>query len=276
MEVKVGLFVMAGIAVLAFLTMTIGDFHIGKKAGYHVFVNLDTAAGLDKNSPVRIAGVRIGKIEEIMLKEGMAKVKLFIPSTTRLPDDSKVFIKSEGLLGEKYIEIKPGSPGNPTIDPEGVIGQGESPVDIDQILSQVNYIARDIKAVSHSLSKVFGGEEGGEPIKAMADNLSELSSNLNRTVKTNSAKFTRIIDNLDKFSRDLPKLTKKSNDTLSNLNRIVAKIEKGEGTLGKLVNDDTLYAELKSTLKSVKKGADGVREQTPITTGAMILGTVLR
>ncbi|MFA4910908.1 MAG: mammalian cell entry protein, partial [Desulfobacteria bacterium] len=67
-----------------------------------------------------------------------------------------------------------------------------------------------------------------------------------------------------------------SKDAMTSLNNIAKKIEKGEGTLGKLVTDETLYTETKKAIKKVNKAAEGLQEQTPVTVLGTVLGTVLR
>jgi phospholipid/cholesterol/gamma-HCH transport system substrate-binding protein len=64
--------------------------------------------------------------------------------------------------------------------------------------------------------------------------------------------------------------------TLANLNKVSQQIEKGEGTIGKLVKDETLYDDTKKAIKSVQKAADGIGEATPVTVLGIILGTVIK
>jgi len=115
-EVWVGVFVVVGIFLLILMTLKIGEFQVGEKIGYPLHIYFDTAAGLEPNSQVRIAGVRLGEVEKVMLESGKAKVKFRIPSDVVLYKDAKAYLKSEGFLGEKYIEITPGTPANPKVE----------------------------------------------------------------------------------------------------------------------------------------------------------------
>ena len=63
---------------------------------------------------------------------------------------------------------------------------------------------------------------------------------------------------------------------VESLNKVAQKIEKGEGTIGKLVNDETLYAETKKALKGITKATEGIQEQIPISTLGVVIGTVVR
>ena len=106
-ETKVGIFVVLGILVLTYFTVRVGQITV-REVGYRIHTHVESAAGLDKNSPVRIAGVEVGKVEEVSLEGLKAKVTIHLPFKVKLPKGSKVFVKSAGLLGEKYIEIIPG------------------------------------------------------------------------------------------------------------------------------------------------------------------------
>ncbi len=104
METWVGIFVVIGILLLIFLTLKIEKFHIGKKAGYPLHIYFDSAAGLDQNSPVRIAGVRVGDVEKVALEKGKAKITFRLPPHITLYKDSKAYLKSAGFLGLFQLE----------------------------------------------------------------------------------------------------------------------------------------------------------------------------
>ena len=80
-EMKVGIFVVLGLLVLAYMTVNIEKIRVGRAAGYKIHTMLNSAAGLVKNSPVRIAGVQVGRVEDIALEAGKAKVTLRLPCT---------------------------------------------------------------------------------------------------------------------------------------------------------------------------------------------------
>ena len=139
-ETKVGIFVTLGFIVLAVMTVTVGKFHLGKEAGYRVYVLFESAAGVVQNSPVRIAGVHVGKVERISLEQGRAKVALRIPPDVQIYEDAKAYLRSEGLLGERYVEIFPGSEEKPRLREEGLIQQGAPPASIEMVLSRLSGI----------------------------------------------------------------------------------------------------------------------------------------
>ena len=257
-EIKVGVFVVLGVLVLAYMTVNIEKMGIGRAVGYRIYTKLDSASGLVKNSPVRIAGVEVGRVENIVLETGKAKVALRLPFQITLPIDSMAFVKSEGLLGEKYIEIKPGSSKDVFVRQNTEIRQGASPADIDQIFTQIGSVATDIKGVTASLNRVLGGQEGEQSLRKTFENIKEITSDLNITVKQNREKFSTTMSNFENLSRDLAGVSAKAGDTFNTINRVAKKIDDGEGTLGKLVADKTLYDQSKDAMTSLNNIAQKI------------------
>ena len=239
-EIWVGVFVVIGVLLLALMTLKIEKFRWGKEAGYLLSIFFDAAPGLDRKSPVRVAGVHVGDVEKVSLEKGKAKVIFHLPTDIILYKDAKAYIKSEGFLGEKYIEISPGTPGNPKMEPNGVIEQGAPPADVEQFLSNMSGIQKDIKEVVRPL---------GEVLKAM-----------------DSKKVESVINNVEKFSSQLTGIAKNSNETIQKAKDVFSRIEdigdkvnKGEGTLGKLITDETIYQEAKKTVETAREAVDTVK-----------------
>jgi phospholipid/cholesterol/gamma-HCH transport system substrate-binding protein len=239
-EVWVGIFVVIGILILAGMTLKIEKFRIGKEKGYLVYVNFDSAGGLDKNAPVRVAGVHVGNVERVALEQGKAKVALRLPKNLILYKDAKGYLKTEGFLGERYVEVTPGTAGAPRVEPNGEIEQGAAPADIETFIAKMSDIGEDIKAVTKPL---------GQMVKSV-----------------DPKKMGEMIDNLNKFSGDLTTIAKDSEETIqkakgafASLEDIGEKVKKGEGTLGKLITDDSVYQEAKKTVEAAKEAAESLK-----------------
>ena len=110
-EAKVGLFVLVGLIILGYMSFQVGKQPFGLKRGYTLDVAFDSAAGLDQDASVQIAGVEIGRVESIVLKDGKAVVRLRIGAKVKLEKDTIAAIKTHGILGEKYVELYPGTQG---------------------------------------------------------------------------------------------------------------------------------------------------------------------
>jgi phospholipid/cholesterol/gamma-HCH transport system substrate-binding protein len=105
--------------------------------GTTVLAEFDSVAGLKNGSVVEIAGVEVGRVREIGLKNYRAVVAMSIDPGVKLQDDAIVSIRTKGLIGEKYIRITPGA-SDKLVQPGGRLRDTEDPVDMEQLIS--NYI----------------------------------------------------------------------------------------------------------------------------------------
>ncbi|HLF86909.1 MAG TPA: MlaD family protein [Nitrospiria bacterium] len=246
-EAKVGLVVIIAVLLLTFLTFRVGEFTFIKEKGYRIYALFDSAAGLDTKSQVSLAGVGVGKVEGIDLVDNRAKITMLIRPDVKLRKGAKASIRATGLLGEKYLEIITGKETGILNDGDTIEASGEA-ADVDRLVNQLSSVAEDIKAVTSALKGSFGTEEGAESVKEIMSNFRDLSKNLNLLIGSNRDSLGKSISNFEEFSRllkeDGPKLIKA-------LNNITGKIERGEGTLGKLVSDEGLYKRLDSSLENI-------------------------
>ena len=117
-EIKVGLFIMIGVAILFVIVFSLGGLNLSK-TGYRIKVLFNFANGIGGTAPVRLAGVGIGQVQGIRIvrdeKTNITKAELmvWVNDKTKIENDAVVTINTLGLLGEKYLEIYPGTPGAP-------------------------------------------------------------------------------------------------------------------------------------------------------------------
>jgi len=105
--------------------------------GNTILAEFDSVAGLKNGSVVEIAGVEVGRVREITLKNYRAVVAMSINPGIELQDDAIASIRTKGLIGEKYIRITPGG-SDKAVPPGGKLRDTEDPVDMEQLIS--NYI----------------------------------------------------------------------------------------------------------------------------------------
>ncbi|MBI2160776.1 MAG: outer membrane lipid asymmetry maintenance protein MlaD [Candidatus Rokubacteria bacterium] len=134
-NIAVGLFVLIGIAGLAYLSIQLGRVSLLGATGYVVTADFPSVGGLKAGSTVEIAGVEIGRVEAIGLADYQARVTLRIHAGVKLQEDSIASIKTKGLIGEKYLRISPGG-SDRIIPPRGKIREVEAPVDFEELLSK--------------------------------------------------------------------------------------------------------------------------------------------
>ena len=304
-EAKVGIFVLIGIILLVYMSLRVGGIQFGRAEGYEVYIRFESAAGLDNDASVRVAGVEIGRVKGIVLQNNKAKVVLRINPDVKIGKDFTAVLKTKGLLGERYVELIPGSPNAPSLEAGGEITRVTTYTDLDKLISILSDAATDIKKVSESLSNALGGREGQATLKNIVTNIEEITERLNNVVKRNDEKFARIVNNFELFSKilkeqgpeitgglkavadnlnqliaenkeplrdgidNLRTATAKLGETMETINRlaknvepkiddsvetiksIVNKVDRGEGTLGKLVNDTTIHDSFNKTLTGI-------------------------
>src|SRR2546430_6467974 len=159
---KVGAFMLAILGILAFFVLKIEDINVKRHGTRKVAAIFNDVAGLDDKSTVRIAGVRKGKVTKIkVLPNGRAQVDMEVDDDVPLHTNASARVASLGLLGEKHVDIEPGSPTLPELsDQQRVVLPGQQPASMDEITNQLSAIATDVKAITESLRGPIGGPHG--------------------------------------------------------------------------------------------------------------------
>lgn len=134
LELAVGLFMIAGIICLGYLSIKLGRMELFGGKGYEVQAVFSNSGGLKTGSTVVIAGVEVGRVKQVVLDDYAARVVITLPLDVKLQDDAIASIKTKGLIGEKYIEITPGG-SEELIKPGGLIRETEPAVDLEKLIS---------------------------------------------------------------------------------------------------------------------------------------------
>jgi len=293
---KIGLLMLVALIILGVFIIKIEDIPVGERGErFVVTARFSSAAGIDRKAAVRIAGVRVGKVEEVRLDGSEAVLVLSLDPLVRLHEGASAQVTAMGMLGDKYVEIFPGDPSTRSL-PSGVELAGATPPSFDDVLRAANEIGADVKEVTAALRTSVGGEQGGEKIGEIVENISELTASLRELIEQNQINVNETTANFRDFSAtlrdELPVIAEKMNrladqlsgvvdenednvqvslenirdlssklqDTADNLNTITGKIASGEGSIGKLVNDDTTVDNLNTTLDSIQGGIDTLNE----------------
>ena len=135
LELSVGVFVILGLLAMAYISIRLGQLPWGGGASYNVTATFSTTGGLQRGAEVEIAGVRVGRVENIALEDYEAVVTLSIDSSIELQEDTIASIKTRGLIGEKYIRITPGG-SDRLIAAGGRIREVETPLDFEDAIGQ--------------------------------------------------------------------------------------------------------------------------------------------
>lgn len=287
--VKIGIFATVCLVILAVLIWKIEDINPFAEEGRRIDAIFDSVAGLDDKASVRVAGVRVGRVDAVGLDGRKARITLFLEQPVEMPEGTFARVANLGLLGEKYIEIVPGPAGGPPLPP-GAVLPGVTPPSLDEAIAKINDIGDSIKQVTGAIA----GSDIGGGINRLVSELEATSREIRLLVLENRANLTATVGNFQQASatlaRELPVLAGQMNRTLAqietlvadnrgnvseslgnirevtdrvqtsvdNLNQITGKIARGEGTIGKLVNNDEAYNEVVSTLDSIQGGVESL------------------
>ena len=159
-EVKVGMFILIAVIILLGMIFSIGEIYF-IRPGYHIKVLFNFANGIALNSPVRLAGIEVGEVDSIDIYydsgENRTRVELsaWIKSKEyRIEEDSKAVINTLGLLGEKYLEIFPGT-SEKTLD-EGSVLVGVDPISTENMAMELMELLDSFKVIAKRLEKGEG------------------------------------------------------------------------------------------------------------------------
>jgi len=137
METIVGIFVIFGLLCVGYMTVKLGKVEVFGNNFYTLFANFTTVTGLRIGSPVNILGIEVGRVERITIDQENLKavVELKIKKGIKIYDDAIASIKTEGLIGDKYLNIDPGGGGD-LLTENGVITDTQAAVDIESLISK--------------------------------------------------------------------------------------------------------------------------------------------
>ncbi len=274
-EIKVGIFVLAGILALFYLTFKLAEEAFTPKDVYRLYAVFNNVSGLTKGAKVEMAGIPIGRVGNIELtSNGKARVELLIYKNYKIQKDAKAVIRTYGVLGDRFVDIKPGN-SSVYLKPGSRIVYTQGAISVDDILA-------DIGSTVEELKDFLGSKEGIQSLKILMKNIKDASQSLkditeklekgqgtlgklitDDTLYRNLAEATQslkiIAKQIEKGQGTLGKLIKddelyyRLNNTVANLESISQSLKKGEGTLGKLMKDEELYKDLKTISQDLRK-----------------------
>ncbi len=135
LEFVVGVFVLVGILCMGYLAIKLGKLELVGGDYYELKADFSSTSGLKKGASVEIAGVEVGRVKEITLKEDQAQVVLAIQDGIPIYNDAIASIKTRGIIGEKFMGLSPGGSGD-VLSNGGTIVDTESGIDLEQVISQ--------------------------------------------------------------------------------------------------------------------------------------------
>jgi phospholipid/cholesterol/gamma-HCH transport system substrate-binding protein len=291
-ESKVGIFFTGALLILAVFIFVVGNLsNLFRRSGYPIVIRYETSLGLDKTAAVKMAGIRIGYVKDIQLEGRRSKVILSIYPKYKIPRGSKAIQSVQGLLGEKYVDVQP-SMEDDFLRPGDELVPGPSS-GMDQLTPMLTSLGNDLQQVAKNLREMTNKETRDDFARAVK-NLSSVTAEIqsffaenrgkvgqtiaaaSNTAKTVDQRVTDLSQSFDATLTDLRRLLEENkgniHDNLGKLKEVLSKIEesatllnktldkiqKGEGSVGKLVNDESLYNEAKGAVRGVQTISDSL------------------
>lgn len=216
--VRAALFFIFGMVLIWIVYETLSESSGNSLVGYKVSASFDNLQQLKTGSDVRVAGVKVGTVSEIFLEQHRAIAILRIDPSFPIARDSHAYITSAGLLGHNYISIDPGT--SPQKLTNGEVINTKAVPNINAVIEEIAVIS---KSIDTFLETIVKNNNGNNPL-----------------------------DVIQKLNVLLDQNTQSLHQTALNIERISNNLANSEGTLGKLISDESIYTQSVSTLKNIQ------------------------
>ncbi|MBX7149975.1 MlaD family protein [bacterium] len=230
-QVRLGFFVFATLLVLAYVTLRVSSTSLSPGGSYTLYLNVNEATGITKKTPVLVSGIQVGWVSDISLSNtNQAQLELKIKNSVKISKNVEARIKTIGFLGDTYVELfqRGAVAQGDELKEDSLIATASNSGDMNSIMGQVGAVAEDVKAITAVLREITVKNQ--QNLNSIIENMKALAENMNLMVARN-------MSNVD--------------GTLDNLNVVTAKMRNGEGTVGKLLNDDETANKINESLDNL-------------------------
>jgi len=269
-EVLVGIFLTVAVAIA--LLGTLWLVRGGLSSGYPLYARFAWGQNLKPGQPVLLAGVNVGAVADVTLRDdGFLDVVLRVNDDVKVPKNSVASVKPVGIFGDAAIALTPKGPSPVSYSPGDTVPVGPADTDIQAIMNRVDSIGATVQVMTKAINADLVASGGIKDMRRslanaarMTDAAARLSVQLNaiaaeqnrnltatmaslrRAVSAvDSAKIDSTMKNFQTSSATLTKIAANLDSTSRHANNIIAGLERGEGTAGKLLKDTLLYRDLR-------------------------------
>ena len=275
-EFRVGVFVILGIA--AFFTILFSMTSPAMFRGrYMMTTHVEDAQGIRRGDPVRMRGINIGRVHDFELARGGVTVTLEINGEWDVPRGSRAELASAGLLGGMVVAVVPGDGGGamsawdelPGASVAGVFDQaGDLAGGAQDVLARIQALLSDstvagtasavtaLRDLLQGLARVF--DDQAAEIRSITESLARSAENVEGI--TEAEEWRRAVASAESAIATLDRTAATAETAASRLDALLARIERGEGTVGQLFANDSLYHSLNAAAASLKDLLDDVKE----------------
>jgi phospholipid/cholesterol/gamma-HCH transport system substrate-binding protein len=255
-EQKVGLFFLLGIVLVVLaIEVTVGTSLF--TSGYHLLVNYRSVEGLRTGDEVQVAGLKLGRVDAITLLPDGVRVKLRLSRDAVVHRDSIARLDYQALSGTRFIAISLGTPGAPALK-DGETIEGDIPPGITQMVEELQGVAHSVQGLADSLNE--NQDRVLKTVNAMLDENRAALQDALTNLDSITNKLDRGDGTLAKLLND-PGLYDRANAAMGDLQKVTNRLANGQGDLGRLVNGDGgLYDDVRETVASLNKTAMNLEE----------------
>jgi len=272
-ELRVGVVVLLACAILIFGLIWVKGIRFDQTR-YRYSVIFPNVGALEVGDPVSVSGVPKGKVEKIELYQGDVLVTFNLTTDVILKKDAKFTIMNVGLMGERFIAVQTGYSDTLLDLSRSILGYYDT--GIPEVMGKMDEMITQIRRLAGHLEAVVGTQSSQDALIQTIKNLKEITQKTNALLDRNQKRFDQTLKDLSYTSAELKKIVTENKDKLQStvdnfssasekldnitttldslsisLKKLSFKIESGEGTLGQLLNDTTLYEQIKKTTQDV-------------------------
>jgi phospholipid/cholesterol/gamma-HCH transport system substrate-binding protein len=219
-ESKLGIFFALAIIFILIILESLGGFSFFKR-GFHVHATFNTVHELKAGDPVKMAGVPVGSVQRIELTNSMAEVTMDLERDADVKTDTKARVGFTGLMAQNYVSLDFGTPDAPHAT-DGIVLQSIEQPDLEILMTKLDNVATGVE----NLTRSFSGEKIDNLLGPFTDFLKANQTNLTATI--------------------------------ANIKTVSDRIRDGQGTVGKLINEDTLYVTAQTSISNLQATAGDI------------------
>lgn len=251
---KVGAFTIGGILMLSSAIFTLGNFNFNSEDDIVFFANFKQVLGLSPQAEVKLNGLSIGKVEDLIASGGSVTVVMRVPPDTKIPEDSKVTITSVGIMGEKFVNIIPSTDkGKYVKSGDYIFGVDE--VGMNSMFENLNNVMNKVQDLLGAVQNIIGDDNFQKAVSVMSENMKEATGNINnmtgvleRIAVNNEGNVNQMVDSM--------------NGILESMNRSMGTVEHMVQNIDKFAGDPQTAEDLKTTLKNISETSKSVADMT--------------
>jgi phospholipid/cholesterol/gamma-HCH transport system substrate-binding protein len=264
-ESRLGMFFALAIIAALVVLESLGTFVLFQR-GNHLHALFKNVHELKEGDFVKMGGVQIGRVDSITLTNSVAEITMNLDRKAEVKTDSKATIRFAGLMGQNYVDLDFGSPGEPKAEDGAILKSVEQP-DLSEIMVKIDSVATGVQ----NLTKSFSGEQIDKllgpltdlvknnqtnlgatisNIRNISDNIAQGHGTLGRLINQDDLYVTTInsISNLQNTASDIKRAAEDAHNLIASVQDVVNQVNAGQGTVGKLVKDDALYRTVSDTM----------------------------